>query len=145
MRGGVAAATLADIYNAADIKLLASKGEGFGIPVIESQACGTPVVVTDFSAQPELVRWGRVVPVIERIREPFLDSYWARPSTEGITAALQDLYDEEQSGGGCWPLERRRAVSAQIHGEYGWDQVFARHWAPLVQGLVSDKAHSYSP
>ena len=28
-------------------------GEGFGIPIIEAQACSTPVIVTDFSSMPE--------------------------------------------------------------------------------------------
>jgi glycosyltransferase involved in cell wall biosynthesis len=29
--------------------------EGFGLPILESQACGVPALVTDFSACPELV------------------------------------------------------------------------------------------
>ena len=41
-------------YNALDVLSNASHGEGFGLPIIESQACGTPPVVTDHSAMTEL-------------------------------------------------------------------------------------------
>jgi len=34
-------------YNAADVFLLPSMGEGFGIPVIEAQAAGCPVIVSE--------------------------------------------------------------------------------------------------
>ena len=45
---------LAGLYSMSDVLLAVSMGEGFGIPVIEAQACGTPVIVSDWTAQPEL-------------------------------------------------------------------------------------------
>lgn len=42
-------------YGAFDILVNVSHGEGFGIPILESMACGTPVVGTDFSSMPELI------------------------------------------------------------------------------------------
>ena len=52
---GVPDAQLATVYNAMDLFVLPTMAEGFGLPIIESQACGTPALVTDFSACPELV------------------------------------------------------------------------------------------
>jgi len=46
---------MAGWYNAFDILLNLSRGEGFGIPMLESQACGTPVIANDFSSMTELV------------------------------------------------------------------------------------------
>lgn len=40
-------------YNAASLLVFPSVYEGFGIPVIEAMACGTPVVAADTSAVPE--------------------------------------------------------------------------------------------
>jgi glycosyltransferase involved in cell wall biosynthesis len=54
-RRGVPDETLATIYNAFDVFALPTMGEGFGLPIVESQACGVPALVTDFSACSELV------------------------------------------------------------------------------------------
>lgn len=42
------------LYNAADVFVLPSAGEGFGIPIIEAQAAGCPAIVTNFSSMGEL-------------------------------------------------------------------------------------------
>jgi len=52
---GVSDEVLATIYNAMEIFVLPTMAEGFGLPIIESQACGVPALVTDFSACSELV------------------------------------------------------------------------------------------
>jgi len=44
------------IYNAFDVFLNLSRGEGFGIPVLEAQSCGVPVIATDYTAMTELVK-----------------------------------------------------------------------------------------
>jgi glycosyltransferase involved in cell wall biosynthesis len=52
---GVADEILATIYNAMDVFALPTMAEGFGLPILESQACGVPALVTDFSSCSELV------------------------------------------------------------------------------------------
>ena len=52
---GVPDALLATVYNAMDVFVLPTMGEGFGLPLVESQACGTPALATDFSACPEVL------------------------------------------------------------------------------------------
>jgi glycosyltransferase involved in cell wall biosynthesis len=41
-------------YASFDVLLNPSRGEGFGIPILEAQACGIPAIVTDFSAMSEV-------------------------------------------------------------------------------------------
>lgn len=42
--------SLVDMYNAADLFVLPSQVEGFGLPIAEAMACGVPVVVTRYGA-----------------------------------------------------------------------------------------------
>jgi len=43
------------LYNAAAVLVLPSFYEGFGLPALEAMACGTPAIVTNRSAPPEVV------------------------------------------------------------------------------------------
>jgi glycosyltransferase involved in cell wall biosynthesis len=52
--GFVADEDLPLLYNLADVFAYPSHYEGFGIPVIEAMACGTPVVCADNSCLPEV-------------------------------------------------------------------------------------------
>ena len=45
---------LAQYYRAADILLFPSLYEGFGLPVLEAMACGTPVITSNTSSLPEV-------------------------------------------------------------------------------------------
>jgi glycosyltransferase involved in cell wall biosynthesis len=42
------------LYSAATVFVYPSRYEGFGLPVLEAMACGTPVVTTDAASLPEL-------------------------------------------------------------------------------------------
>lgn len=59
-------------YNGCDVVLNTTKGEGFGLPILESMASGTPVIGGAYSSMPELImgnpheiRW-------EDAQQPFL-------------------------------------------------------------------------
>jgi len=54
LRLGYPQETLAAIYTTSDVLLMPSYGEGFGIPLIEAQACGTRVLTGSWSAMPDL-------------------------------------------------------------------------------------------
>jgi glycosyltransferase involved in cell wall biosynthesis len=45
---------LAELYQTADAFLLPSLGEGFGMPVLEAQACGLPLIISDNSVLREV-------------------------------------------------------------------------------------------
>ena len=61
---GISRAELAAAYRSAQATLLPSTAEGFGLPLIESLACGTPVVATDLPVLREI--GGRVVEFCQR-------------------------------------------------------------------------------
>ncbi len=43
------------LYSAAELFVFPSLYEGFGLPVLEAMACGTPVVTSNTSSLPEVV------------------------------------------------------------------------------------------
>jgi FkbM family methyltransferase len=126
-RVGVPNEVVADIYRAADILTNTSWGEGFGIPIIEAQACGTPVVVTDTTAMPELVGAGWKVK-----GEPLWhDSQkaWARkPLISEIIAAYEDAYEHARE-------DSMRAQAWAFAQNYDADVVFAEYWEPALKQL----------
>ena len=46
---------LVTAYNAAEVLVMPSRYEGFGLPALEAMACGTPVLVSDAASLPEVV------------------------------------------------------------------------------------------
>lgn len=46
---------IAKLYNASDVFISATGGEGFGVPYIEAMACKKPVIAPDFSSTHELL------------------------------------------------------------------------------------------
>lgn len=116
-------ADMAAIYRAADVLALTSGGEGFGIPVIEAQGCGIPVVVSDFSAQPELVHEGWIVPG-QRRWVPGIDSWMFTPSIDGIAASLIDA-----ARGVPPPLHRRDDPRRRFDHE----RLVETHWQPFLE------------
>jgi glycosyltransferase involved in cell wall biosynthesis len=53
--GAVAAEALPGVYQDAQLLLMPSWHEGFGLPVLEAMACGIPVVASDRGSLPEVV------------------------------------------------------------------------------------------
>jgi glycosyltransferase involved in cell wall biosynthesis len=133
MRAGVPAETVARLMRSSDVLLLASRSEGFGLPVIEAQAVGTPVIVTDHTAQPELVRlYGQVVDG-QLHWEDFHEAFSKIPNVLSIFDALESNYRLTKSGS-----VNRQTLAATME-EYDADKVYAEKWEPLFQSIQSGK------
>ncbi len=52
--GRVPDAAIPDLYRGAGVVVLPSRGEGFGLPVLEAMACGVPVVCSDLPVLREI-------------------------------------------------------------------------------------------
>jgi glycosyltransferase involved in cell wall biosynthesis len=49
------------LYSGAEITLVPSLYEGFGFPVLESMACGTPVITANVSSLPEVAEYAAML------------------------------------------------------------------------------------
>lgn len=123
--GRIQPQNLAALYGAADLLTQASHAEGFGLPIIEAQACGTPVVVTDFSSMPELVGAGWTVQ-----GEPFWNaahqSWWCKPHYQEIDAAYEKAYSEAAS---------LRDAAREFALQYSVGRVIAEYWVPALREI----------
>lgn len=116
---------LADVYGAADVHLQPSYAEGFGIPIIEAQACGTPVLVNGCTSMPELCFAGQVVEPVQEVWTP-LGGWVGIPSIDGFVEALEWAYQHRGD-------ESVRAQARAGALAYDWDVVIDEYWIPFLQ------------
>ena len=126
-RMGIPKEALAAIYTASDVLLQPSRGEGFGIPAVEAQACGTPVIVSNATAQPELCGDGWLVDVQPDWDAP-QGSWLFTPLVPSIVDALEAAY---QRGRG------RSQKAIDFAAQYDADRVFDNYWRPALDILLA--------
>lgn len=116
-------------YSAMDVKLMATMGEGFGIPIVEAQSCGTPVIVGDWTANSELCFSGWKIPVTKSV--PMwttlgTNQYHVHPGA--VADALQQAYNKRGN-----KIYRQRAREGAL--QYDADKVTAEYWKPYLEKL----------
>ncbi|MCL5783775.1 MAG: glycosyltransferase family 4 protein [Patescibacteria group bacterium] len=57
------------LYSAAQVLLYPSFYEGFGLPILEAQACGTPVITSNVSSMPEVAGDGAILVDPQNVEE----------------------------------------------------------------------------
>ena len=128
-RKGMPASVVADIYRSSNLFTNTSWGEGFGIPIIEAQACGTPVVITDTTAMPELCGAGYKVPG-EQFWHDSQKAWARRPYVGEIADSYLWAYDELRTADN--PMCQEAWLFAQ---DYDAGLVMERYWIPALKKL----------
>ena len=93
-------ATLSAVYRRAAVTLLPSEREGFGLPLVETLACGTPVVASDIPVLREIggaaasyaplgdvAAWCETVLALMKERDTSPDAWQARRAAARVQAA----------------------------------------------------------
>ncbi len=119
---------LATWYQGLDILSNCSYGEGFGLPILEAQACGVPVVVTDCSSMTELCGAGWLVSGTP-FWAPDSGAWWTRPDVADIDGAYEEAWQAREDG--KLPKAQARAFALQ----YDADRVLVEWWKPALQEI----------
>lgn len=125
MRVGLSQEALAAMYTSMNVLLATSYGEGFGIPTIEAQACGTKVIVSNFAASAELCGDGWLID-----GQPLWDaphgSFFYVPNVGQITEALEQAYKGSQE-------KSKKAID--FASGYQADLVYEKDWKPVLEAI----------
>ena len=125
-RYGMTQEMLAGIYSSFDVLLATSYGEGFGVPTIEAQACGVPVIVSNFAASPELVGDGWVVSG-QPLFDPAQHSFWTVPSVPEIFTALEEAYKRGKG---------KSDKAIEFASAFDHEKVWQNNWMPVLRKLL---------
>jgi glycosyltransferase involved in cell wall biosynthesis len=119
---------LAEVYRRAALTLIPSEAEGFGLPLAESMACGTPVVASDIPALREV---GGDAAIYCRVGDI---SGWAE--------RILDMHQERTANPESW--ERRVGLCRSRAKSFSWDRN-AREIGALHRTIVFKTNRSACP
>ncbi len=121
------AADMARLYSSFDCLLCPSSREGFGLPIIEAQACGVPVIVNNTTSMPELVGSGAVCETGW--------TWWTGRGTFERQADVRSLVEKMEE---IFRADRRELASRARRfavAHYDMDRVFREGWLPYLERL----------
>ena len=106
-----------EIYRCCDFWLFGSRAEGFGLPILEAMACGTPVIANAAGAAPELIAQGGGILLNEK-------------SPESMTAGILNCLGERL---GKW--EKMSCSARETAKTFSWDHSLIMFENELLEGL----------
>lgn len=117
---------LADWYGVLDVLSACSYAEAFGVPMIEAQACGTPVVATLGSAMTTMKGCGWSV-----ASEPYWNhvhgAWWARPKVDSIARAYERALAQAST---------RRESAREFTEQFDSGTTAETHWKGILEELA---------
>jgi GT2 family glycosyltransferase len=121
-------AQMGALYRSADCFVLPTRGEGWGMPVLEAMACGLPTIATAWSGPADFLHDGigyplevrRMVPAEARC--PYYEGFeWAEPDEDHLRFAMREVFDHPEAA-----REKGLAAAAEVASRYTWDHAARR-------------------
>ncbi|MER3396180.1 MAG: glycosyl transferase [Acidimicrobiia bacterium] len=124
------------LYRAADIFVLPTKGEGFGLPILEAMACGVPPIATNWSGHTEFFDESVGYPIEVQCMEsavakcPYYEGFrWALPNLEHLRALMRRAVTNQDE------LRQKAAAAAERAQRYDWR---------ITAGLIKERLKALS-
>jgi len=117
---------MAELYSCFDVHMLVSMGEGFGIPTLEAQACGCPVITSGWTASKELCFSGHIVDQKDSI--PFYTPTGGFQRIPFLEAIERKLHLEYKN-----PSSREEARAGAM--AYDARVIAKNNWKPMLADL----------
>jgi len=124
---GMSKESLAGLYTAMNVFLAPSYGEGFGVPTVEAQACGTRVVGSNWAATPDLVSEASWLVEGQPMWDAAQGAIWQMPLVPAIVDALEQAYQADR--GDC-------QKSIEFASQFDVETVWSNHWLPTLGRLL---------
>ncbi len=127
---------LAALMNCFDVHLLCSKREGFGMPILETQACGVPNICHDFSSMTELVQghgWlCKSLGYGLNLETTPINAESATPDVYDIAKCIEDAYFHPDK------VQKYGEESRKFALPFDWDNIVENQWVPLLDRMASE-------
>lgn len=128
---GMTKVKLNEIYNLFDVMALPTAGEGFGLPILESMAAGTPVIATDYTSCVELLEGrGELIRIKEFLTAGRYNIEYAIPDIDDLVAKLDLLYSRPEL------RKKHSAAGVEFARTLDWDEI-VKSWDSLLVDVVS--------
>lgn len=125
-----------DQYSCFDAYLSPSQTEGFGLTIVEAQAMGVPVVITDAHSMPELIIEGKTGAKCRVGSRWFTNalSFWERPDPRSIYEAMEKVYEMVKKDQKQVAFDCRK----QVNENFNIDKIFEKEWTPFFEKLQDE-------
>jgi glycosyltransferase involved in cell wall biosynthesis len=124
---GMSQADLAALYSAMDVLLAPGMGEGFGLPTVEAQSCGTRVIGSNWGATPDLVAEDSWLIEGQPTWDAGQNAVWTTPLVPSIVNALELAYKADRG-----PSQ----IAMDFAKQFDVDTVWDKYWLPVMQKLL---------